>query len=369
MRWQTSWRITGSVSVSFEYFLHVKGQFQKFEAVINEYLESGHAEEVPLLDFEKLPQEVFYLPHTLYPQGVKHNEGSDCVWCICKNFEGVSLNDTLFLGSTIYLSLVIIKNFICTELFWLPMSTECTESVFSDSIITIKIHRQLPWLQEGIVMHDPVHFCFHTHVGNEWQGGHFKRHPGCTKNLSADHEVKSSTQSDAGLCQNQPMQWHCRRNWTSSATASSLLSSRVFVTKKGTPVSRIWSWSRVHKDTGYYVECLTRLFLSHSSRPSVLSQKWVRNATGLAGSLIHWPWLITWTNVSTPSNLSILPGVPKSGSWSSFKLESAIALSHSLCRIDGDVLDANIKSTGVVRKILSISFFLSVLFLRDNEQV
>ena len=48
--------------LSFECSLHAKGLFQEFEAVINEYFETGHAEEVPASDLEKHPCEVFYLP-------------------------------------------------------------------------------------------------------------------------------------------------------------------------------------------------------------------------------------------------------------------------------------------------------------------
>ena len=46
---------------SFERSLHTKGQFQKFEAVINECFEAGYAEEVPEPNQVKPPHEVFYL--------------------------------------------------------------------------------------------------------------------------------------------------------------------------------------------------------------------------------------------------------------------------------------------------------------------
>ena len=45
--------------LALERFLHSKGQFEEFTTVIEEYLEMGHAELVPVADLEKSPQHVF----------------------------------------------------------------------------------------------------------------------------------------------------------------------------------------------------------------------------------------------------------------------------------------------------------------------
>ena len=42
-----------------EWSLHAKGDFEEFDAVIQEYFHMGHTEIVPLLDLQK---QVFYLP-------------------------------------------------------------------------------------------------------------------------------------------------------------------------------------------------------------------------------------------------------------------------------------------------------------------
>ncbi len=48
--------------MSLERSLNAKGCFKEFNAVMQEYLDSGHAETIPLLDLEKPPDFTFYLP-------------------------------------------------------------------------------------------------------------------------------------------------------------------------------------------------------------------------------------------------------------------------------------------------------------------
>lgn len=48
--------------LSLERSLHARNQFQEFSTVIEEYLDLGHAEAVPVADLQKPSREVFYLP-------------------------------------------------------------------------------------------------------------------------------------------------------------------------------------------------------------------------------------------------------------------------------------------------------------------
>ena len=48
--------------LSFERLLHTEGHSQEFEAVMDEYFQTGHAQPVPEADLEKPKDSVFYLP-------------------------------------------------------------------------------------------------------------------------------------------------------------------------------------------------------------------------------------------------------------------------------------------------------------------
>ena len=48
--------------LTMEQTLYSKKQFAEFAAVVEEYFSLGHAEEVPLVDLQKPPDQVFYLP-------------------------------------------------------------------------------------------------------------------------------------------------------------------------------------------------------------------------------------------------------------------------------------------------------------------
>ena len=93
--------------LSFERSLHAKGQFKEFEAVMDEYFEKGHAEEVPEADLKKPPQNVFYLPiHSVRKESSTITKVRAVFDASAKTSTGVSLNDTLLVGPTIHSSLV-----------------------------------------------------------------------------------------------------------------------------------------------------------------------------------------------------------------------------------------------------------------------
>ncbi len=86
--------------LALERNLHSKNQFE-------EYFKLGHAEAVPQQDLEKPPHEVFYLPmHAV-------RKDSSTTTKICAVFDasmktstGISLNDSLMVGPTVYPSLI-----------------------------------------------------------------------------------------------------------------------------------------------------------------------------------------------------------------------------------------------------------------------
>ena len=93
--------------LSFERTLHAKNQFQEVETVMKEYFDSGHAEEVPLVDFHKQPQDVFYLPmHCVRKESSTTSKIRAVFDASAKTSTGVALNDTLLVGPTVHSSLV-----------------------------------------------------------------------------------------------------------------------------------------------------------------------------------------------------------------------------------------------------------------------
>ena len=93
--------------LSFERSLHSKGLFTEFKAVIDEYFDQGHAELVPVADFEKPPHSVFYLPmHAVTKQSSTTTKVRAVFDASAKTSSGVSLNDTLMVGPTVHSSLV-----------------------------------------------------------------------------------------------------------------------------------------------------------------------------------------------------------------------------------------------------------------------
>ena len=93
--------------ISFERSLHAQGQFREFEQVINEYFQDQHAEKIPLVDLEKTPKEVFYLPmHVVCKESSSTTKLRAVFDASAKSSTGVSLNDTLLVGPTVHPPLV-----------------------------------------------------------------------------------------------------------------------------------------------------------------------------------------------------------------------------------------------------------------------
>ena len=93
--------------LSLEHSLNRKGCFQEFGAVMQEYLDLGHAEAVPTQDMEKRPEVTFYLPmHTVYKTSSTTTKIRAVFDASAKSSTGVSLNDTLLVGPTLHPPLI-----------------------------------------------------------------------------------------------------------------------------------------------------------------------------------------------------------------------------------------------------------------------
>ena len=88
--------------LSFERSLHSKGRFPEFKIVMDEYFNQGHAELVPVVDFEKPSHSVFYLPiHAVTKQSSTTTKVRAVFDASAKTSTGVSLNDTLLVHSSL----------------------------------------------------------------------------------------------------------------------------------------------------------------------------------------------------------------------------------------------------------------------------
>ena len=93
--------------LSLERSLRAKKQFQEFEAVMQEYLDMGHAELVPETDLNKPQESVFYLPmHAVRKESSTTTKVRAVFDASAKSSSGISLNDTLLVGPTVHSSLV-----------------------------------------------------------------------------------------------------------------------------------------------------------------------------------------------------------------------------------------------------------------------
>jgi hypothetical protein len=90
--------------LALEHSLRLKEKFQEVDAVMQEYLDLGHAEPVPSDDLDKDPATVFYLPMQVSSSSTtKVRAVFDAS---AKSASGVSLNDTLLVGPTVHSSLI-----------------------------------------------------------------------------------------------------------------------------------------------------------------------------------------------------------------------------------------------------------------------
>ena len=91
---------------SLERSLYTKGRFKEFAAVVNEYFDLKHAEQVPPADLGKPHNETFYLPmHVVRKEHSTTTKVRVVFDASAKSSSGVSLNDTLLVGPTIHPSL------------------------------------------------------------------------------------------------------------------------------------------------------------------------------------------------------------------------------------------------------------------------
>ena len=83
--------------------LKAKGKLQPFNDVIQECLDLGHAEAVPISDMNTPNQSTFYLPmHTIYKDSSSTTKIRVVFDASAKSSTGVSLNNVLLVGPTLY---------------------------------------------------------------------------------------------------------------------------------------------------------------------------------------------------------------------------------------------------------------------------
>ena len=93
--------------VLLEHVLHSRNLFEDFNAVMQEYCDISHAENVPEIKLEKSPQEVLYLPmHTVGEESSTTTKMRAVFDASAKSASGVSLNDTLLVILTVHSLLV-----------------------------------------------------------------------------------------------------------------------------------------------------------------------------------------------------------------------------------------------------------------------
>ena len=92
---------------SIERSLCAKGKFLEVDAIIQEYMELGHAEKVLSTDLDKSPSDTYYMPiHVVYKQSSTTTEMRPVFDALTKSSTGVSLNDTLMVGPTVHSKLI-----------------------------------------------------------------------------------------------------------------------------------------------------------------------------------------------------------------------------------------------------------------------
>ncbi len=95
--------------------LHLRNQFTEFASVVEEYFTLGHAEQVPIADFQKPPQQVFYmLMHAVRKESSTTTKLRVVFDASAKSATGMSLNDLLMVGPTIHPPLIdVLLRFRC----------------------------------------------------------------------------------------------------------------------------------------------------------------------------------------------------------------------------------------------------------------
>ena len=112
--------------LSLERSLSSKGRFDEVDKVMLEYLELGHAEEVPLQDLDKHESKVFYLPmHVVYKGSSSTTKVRAVFDASAKSASGVSLNDTLLVGPTVHSPLLDVL--IRFRFYRIPLVTDVSK--------------------------------------------------------------------------------------------------------------------------------------------------------------------------------------------------------------------------------------------------
>jgi hypothetical protein len=91
-----------------------------------EYLELGHAEEVPIEDFDKHESKVFYLlMHVVYKNSSTTTKVRAVFDASAKSASGISLNDTLLIGPTVHSPLLDVL--IRFKYYRIPLITDVSK--------------------------------------------------------------------------------------------------------------------------------------------------------------------------------------------------------------------------------------------------
>ena len=99
----------------FQRSLERKGSWDAFSKAVREYPDMGHAEPVPQCDLDKDPSTTFYLPmHGVVKEASQTTKLRVVFDASAKSTTGVSLNDTLLTGPSLYPLLTsVINRFRC----------------------------------------------------------------------------------------------------------------------------------------------------------------------------------------------------------------------------------------------------------------
>ena len=81
--------------------LHSRNLFEDFNAVMQEYFDMGHAENVPEIELEKSPRSILP-PNARCQKGVKYNKKSEQCLMHLPRLRLVCLYDTLLIGPTVH---------------------------------------------------------------------------------------------------------------------------------------------------------------------------------------------------------------------------------------------------------------------------
>ena len=122
--------------LSFDRSIHSKGLFPEVQKVVQEYFDQHHAEEVPLTDLEKPPDQVYYLPmHVVCKDSSTTTRVRAVFDASADTTTGVSLNSTLMVGPTVHPPLVDVLIRFRRHRIAMIAEAGCTEPCYSWSLI------------------------------------------------------------------------------------------------------------------------------------------------------------------------------------------------------------------------------------------